>query len=318
MYYLGIDIGGTGLKAGLVDEAGTIVARKSVPVDAKHPGFDHYLAEELASLTKQLLFENDLSVNDIPYVGIGVPGPCDDKNGLFLFAPNLPVRNMELRRLFQEQLDIPVRLGNDANCAALGEYRVGAGKQYSSMVLITLGTGVGTGIILDGKMWTGCNGVGAEGGHMVVRPGGLECGCGRKGCFEVYASASGLIRMAVEQMRNDKDSLLWSLADGAEENVTGRIVFRAAEEKDPTAEKVLDEYIDVLSEGCLDIINLLQPEVVVLGGGISGASDALLLEPLRERTYGRDMAKYSLPKTTIVKAELGNDAGIIGAAFLGA
>ena len=318
MYYLGIDIGGTGLKAGLVDEQGTIEAGKSVPVDAKHPDFDRYLAEELASLTKLLLFENDLTVEDVPYVGMGVPGSCDDNKGIFLFAPNLPVRNMELRKLFQEHLDVPVRLGNDANCAALGEYRAGAGKQYSSMVLITLGTGVGTGIILDGKMWTGCNGAGAEGGHMVVRPGGLECGCGRKGCFEVYASASGLIRMAIEQMRNEKSSLLWTLADGVEKNVTGRIVFQAAEEKDPTAEKVLEEYIDVLSEGCLNIINLLQPEVIVLGGGISGASDALLLEPLRERTYGRDMAKYSLPKTTIVKAELGNDAGIIGAAFLGA
>lgn len=318
MYYLGIDIGGTGLKAGLVNEDGTILARKEVPVDAKHPDFDRYMASELAAITTQLLSDNGLSAADIPYVGMGVPGSCDDGKGIFLFAPNLPVRNMKLGSLFREHLDIPVRMGNDANCAALGEYRAGAGKQYGSMVLITLGTGVGTGIILDGKMWTGCNGAGAEGGHMVVRPDGLMCGCGRKGCFEVYASASGLIRTAVEQMQNNKDSLLWTLSDGAEKNVTGRIVFCAAEEKDATAEKVLEEYTDILSEGCLNIINLLQPEVIVLGGGISGAPDALLLEPLRKKTCGRDMAKYSLPKTKIVKAELGNDAGIIGAALLGA
>ena len=219
--------------------------------------------------------------------------------------------------MFQEHLDIPVHVGNDANCAALGEYYAGAGKQYSSMVLITLGTGVGTGIILDGKMWTGCNGAGAEGGHIVVRPDGIECGCGRKGCLEVYASASGLIRMAREQMQTEKESLLWTLAEGDEMKVTGRTVFAAAEQKDLAAGKVLEEYVDVLSDGCLNIINLLQPEAIVLGGGISGAADKLLLNPLREKTYGRDLARYSSPKTQIVKAELGNDAGIIGAAFLG-
>ena len=317
MHYLGIDIGGTGLKAGLVDENGTIIARQTIPVDAKHSEFESYLANELAVITKQLLFDNDLSLEDIPYVGIGVPGPCDDKNGIFLFAPNLPIKNMELRRMFQEHLDIPVHVGNDANCAALGEYYAGAGKQYSSMVLITLGTGVGTGIILDGKMWTGCNGAGAEGGHIVVRPDGIECGCGRKGCLEVYASASGLIRMAREQMQTEKESLLWTLAEGDEMKVTGRTVFAAAEQKDLAAGKVLEEYVDVLSDGCLNIINLLQPEAIVLGGGISGAADKLLLNPLREKTYGRDLARYSSPKTQIVKAELGNDAGIIGAAFLG-
>ena len=317
MYYLGIDIGGTGFKAGLVNEEGVIVSKLSVPMDAEHAEFDRYLARTLADITKQLLAENGLREEDLPYVGIGVPGPCDDKTGIFYFAPNLPVKNLELKELFREQLDLPVHIGNDANCAALGEYHAGAGKQYQSLVLITLGTGVGTGIILDGKLWTGCNGAGAEGGHIVVRPGGLPCGCGRKGCLEVYSSASGLIRMAREQMQTEKESLLWKLADQDAMNVTGRVVFRAAKEKDAVAERVLEEYVDILSEGCLDIINLLQPEAIVLGGGISGAEDALLLDPLREKTYGRDLAKYSQPKTKIVKAQLGNDAGIIGAAFLG-
>ncbi len=316
--YLGIDVGGTSLKAGLVSENGHIVAQEHVMVEYGNEDFHHYLAQNMAYLTKKLLEKNGLTISDIPYVGAGMPGSVDDENGIFLFAPNMPIHEAPVRKDFQEYLDIPLRLGNDANCAALGEYVAGAGKQYNSLVLLTLGTGVGTGIILNDKMWTGCNGAGAEGGHITLNTNGLQCGCGRKGCLETYASASGLIRLTIDKMLTYKDSGLWAAADGSLDKVEGSTVFKAVRAGDSKAQEVLDDYIDVLAEGILDLTNLLQPDVVVIGGGISNADDDLLLEPLRKRVAGRDMAKYSSPKTKIVKSSLGSNAGIVGAAFLGA
>ena len=316
MYYLGIDVGGTSLKAGLANEDGKIIATANKMVEIHQSDFNDYLAREMASLTQILLDNNKLTLKDIPYVGAGLPGSVDDNNGIFLFAPNMPISNSPLRESFMKYLCVPLHLGNDANCAALGEYIAGAGKQYSSMVLITLGTGVGTGIILDGKIWTGCNGAAAEGGHIVIRPDGWQCGCGRKGCLEAYASASGLIRMAINQMLSDRSSKLWDTAEGSLDNVTGITVFKAAMIEDRSALQVLDEYTDALAQGIINIINLLQPGVIALGGGIANAPSELLLEPLRKKIAGRDMAKYNEPKTKLVKAVLGNEAGIIGAAMI--
>ena len=316
MYYLGIDVGGMSLKAGLVDENGRLLDTASVAVDVRHDDFAGYLTAEMAGLADRLLERHQLTKADIPYVGAGLPGPVDPEKGLFLLAPNMPLERAPLSKLYEEYCGVPLFLGNDANCAALGEYIAGAGKQYRSLVLITLGTGVGTGIILDGKMWIGCNGAGGEGGHMMIRPDGWQCGCGRRGCFETYASASGLMRMAINQMLSHKDSALWETAGGSLDGVTGRSVFKAAETGDSAALEALDEYTGYLADGILNIINLLQPEVIALGGGISHASDELLLKPLREKLAGRDMAKYSEPKCRVVKATLGNDAGIIGAAML--
>lgn len=316
MYYLGIDVGGTSLKAGLVVEDGKMIDTANRPVEIRQTDFDGYLAGELAALTRTLLDNNKLTSRDIPYVGAGLPGSVDDRSGVFLFAPNMPISNSPLRELFGKHLDIPLRLGNDANCAALGEYIAGAGKQYSSLALITLGTGVGTGVILNGKIWTGCNGAATEGGHIVIRPDGWRCGCGRRGCLETYASASGLIRMAINQMLSDRGSKLWDTADGSLDKVTGITVFKAATLEDPAALRALDEYTDALAQGIVNIINLLQPEVIALGGGIANAPDALLLEPLRKKIVGRDMAKYNSPKTKLLRAVLGNEAGIIGAAMM--
>ncbi len=314
--YCGIDVGGTTIKAGLVDDDGKITARKSIRVTYGQVDFPRYLSKTMAEAVGTLLEDGGLSAADLPYVGAGFPGSVDDGKGQFLFAPNMPIHEAPIRELFREYCPIPLRMGNDANCAALGEFRAGAGKDYRSLVLITIGTGVGTGIILDGKMWTGCNSAGAEGGHISLNPNGPLCGCGRRGCLEAYASASGLIRMTVDKMLNYKDSLLWKTAENSLDKVNGETVFRAARLGDERAKEVLDEYLGYLGEGILNIINLLQPDVVVLGGGISNADDDLFLEPLKKKMEGRDMAKYSLPKTKIVKATLGNDAGLIGAAFL--
>ena len=314
--YCGIDVGGTTIKAGLVDEDGKITARKNIRVTYDHDDFPRYLSKMMAEAVKELIDSNRLSPDDIPFVGAGFPGSVDDGKGQFLFAPNMPIHEAPIRKLFREYCTIPLRMGNDANCAALGEFRAGAGKNYRSLVLITIGTGVGTGIILDGKMWTGCNSAGAEGGHVSLNPNGPICGCGRRGCLEAYASASGLIRMTVDKMLTYRDSLLWKAAENSLDKVNGETVFRAARLGDDRAFEVLDEYLGLLGEGILNIINLLQPDVVVLGGGISNADDDLFLEPLRKKIANRDMAKYSLPKTKLVKAALGNDAGLIGAAFL--
>ena len=316
LYYLGIDVGGTSLKAGLVDGDGRIIGTASVMVDVRRENFDGYLAGEMAGLADRLLESNGLTKADIPYVGAGVPGTVDVKNGIFLFAPNMPILNTPLASLFKEASGLDLFMGNDANCAALGEYYAGAGRQYASLVLITLGTGVGTGIILDGKMWIGCNGAGAEGGHMMIKAGGWKCGCGRRGCFETYASASGLIRMAVNAMLSHKESALWESTEGDLTRVTGRAVFDAAVAGDATACDVVEEYTDYLAAGVLNIVNLLQPECVALGGGISRAPADLLLEPVRRKVAAFDMAKWSEPKCQIVTASLGNDAGIIGAAYI--
>ena len=316
--YCGIDVGGTSIKAGLVDDDGHIVAYKSIPVEIRHDDFPRYLAKTMADAVRELLDGCHLSFSDIPYVGAGFPGPVDNKKGLFLFAPNMPIKEAPIRAYFQEYCPLPLRMGNDANCAALGEFRAGTGKDYNSLVLLTLGTGVGTGIILDGKMWTGCNQAGAEGGHISLNIGGLVCGCGRRGCLETYASASGLIRLTIDKMLTYKDSLLWKAAENSLDKVTGKTVFQAVRLGDERAREVLDEYLYYLGEGLLNIINLLQPDVIVLGGGISNADDDLFLEPVRKKITNRDLAKYSLPKTKVLKATLGNDAGLIGAAFLDA
>ena len=314
-YYIGLDVGGTGIKAGLVTESGELLDRKYRPIRADGPEFEAYLLDEMAKLCDSLLGERGLKRGDLAGVGIGVPGPVDDRNGLFLYAPNLPVKDLPLAERFSERYGVPCRLGNDANCAALGEYRAGAGKQSGSLVLITIGTGIGTGIVLDGKLWTGFNGAAGEGGHMILREGGRRCGCGREGCFEAYASATALIRGTREMMADHPESLLWKQA-GSPDAVDGETAFAAAKAGDPWAQEVIDRYIGSLAEGIRSVIHLLAPECVCLGGGISGADPKQLLLPLREKLADDPLTERCPDRTRIVTAELGNDAGMIGAAML--
>ena len=324
--YIGIDIGGTSIKAGLVGEDGRILDRAVVKTDARHEDFQNYLAKVMADLAKELMERNGLTEADVPYIGAGFPGAVDQAAGRLLFTPNLPVDDMPAAEIFRKYLDIPLYIENDANAAAFGEFVAGAGKQYESQIMVTLGTGVGMGIVLGGRLYTGCNGVAGEGGHMTIVMDGWECGCGRKGCFEAYASASGLIRMAREAMVQEKEareaagpgtpSLLWETAEGSLDKVTGATIFAAASAGDETALAVVDRYTDYLAAGLINFINILQPEVIVLGGGISHAPDELLLDPLRKKMAGQDMARHVGKTTEVVKALLGNDAGIIGAAML--
>lgn len=307
--YIGIDVGGTNLKAGLVDETGRILDTERTPL--RFTTAEDFAAT-LAGLAGTLLDRAELRASDIACVGIGIPGAVC--GGDILYTCNIPLRDVPLERLFRGHLDIPVRLENDANCAAVGEWLCGAGRGTRNFVVVTLGTGVGGGFILDGKLYAGGGMVG-EVGHMVVERGGAPCGCGRRGCWEAYASATGLIRMTHAVMDAHPDSLLHAVA-AEQGGVEGRTAFDAAQRGDPAALELCHTYVAYLAAGVTNLVNILQPEAVAVGGGVAGAPDALLLEPLRriveQECYPRHTG--TLPK--ILRAELGNDAGIIGAALL--
>ena len=304
---IGIDVGGTNLVAAKVNDSGEILEKISIPVNRSASA--EQLCETLIGLARQAAKEDVIDA-----VGIGFPGLVDNESGIVLQTPNMPFSNTPFRKLFQEQWNVPVYMGNDANCAAIGEYWAGAAKGRDTAMMITLGTGIGGGLVIGGKLYAGFAGGGMEVGHMVIDPNGPTCGCGRKGCFEQFASATALIREAKTQMQKNQDSLLWEACCERIENLQGVHVFRAAGEGDPTAQKVLDTYINYLAMGLANLINILQPEVICLGGGISNAQDDLFLTPLREQ-----VKKYVFDKNAdlcLERAKLGNDAGLVGAAML--
>lgn len=307
--YIGIDVGGTNLKAGLVDEDGTLLAVERRPLTFQ--GAEAF-AETLAELAEAVMKAGGASLADVECVGVGIPGAVS--GGEILYTCNIPMRDVPLETLFRRRLDLPLVLENDANCAAVGEWLCGAGRGTKQFTVITLGTGIGCGLILNGALYTG-DGVVGEAGHMVVERGGVPCACGRQGCWESYASATGLIRMTKEAMAAHPESLLHTVA-GESGAVEGRTAFLAAEQGDPAALEVCRTYVEYLALGVINLVNLLQPEVLAVGGGVADAPEHLLLEPLRERVealcYPRHVGK--LPR--ILRAELGNDAGIIGAALL--
>lgn len=309
--YIGIDVGGTNLKAGLVDEAGTILAAERIPLGTFR-GPEPF-AETLAELAKAVLRKGGAELDDISYVGMGIPGAVEGGN--ILYTCNIPMRDVPLSDLFRRHLDLPVLLGNDADCAAVGEWACGAGRGTRDFVIITLGTGVGGGFILNGKLYAGGGMVG-EVGHMVIRQGGAPCSCGRRGCWEAYASAPALIRQTRAAMAAHPDSMLHDLA---EENggVDGRTPFQAAERGDDAALEVCRKYVEDLAAGVTNLVNILQPEVLAVGGGVAGAPDALLMEPLRRIVEAECYPRHAGKLPRILRAELGNDAGILGAALLG-
>ena len=314
MYYIGIDIGGTNLKAGLVDESYQITAARKMPL--KFESMEQ-MGETLAEMAIALAEENNIPRDQVASVGMGFPGPVDNKRGVVVKTVNIPIRSMPVAEMFHKYWDLPVYLGNDADCAALGEFYHYEDKNIESLILVTLGTGIGSGIILGGKIHTGINGCAGEGGHIVIVHNGDQCTCGRKGCWERYASANALIRQTIAAMDEHPDSAMWGLAGGALNRVDARTAFEAMRKGDATARAVVDQYLEYLGEGLSNFVNIFQPEVIALGGGVSHERDEDLLVPLQsmvlEQCFGREAEKH--PK--LVKARLGNDAGIIGAALLG-
>ena len=300
--YIGIDVGGTNLKAGLVDEAGNILKVERVPLDFQGP---ERFAKTLAELSEKVMQEK------VRWVGVGLPGAVD--GGDVLFTTNIPMENIPLEQLFRQHLDLPLLLGNDADCAAVGEFFGGAGKGTRDFAVVTLGTGVGAGIIVDGKLRGGL--ASSEAGHMVICQDGELCNCGRRGCWERYASATGLIQQTKRAMESHPESALHQLA--AKSGVEGRTAFQAAEAGDETALAVCRDYVNYLASGLASLINILRPEAVAIGGGVAAAPERLLLEPLREAVAKESFSRHGGRSTRILSAELGNDAGIIGAAMLG-
>lgn len=309
MYYIGIDVGGTNLKAGLVREDGQILAVERTPLAFENP---EQFARTLAQLGQSVLHQAGIPVSDVVSAGIGIPGAV--AGGDILYTCNIPLRDVPLSRLFRKHLDVPVLLENDANCAAVGEWLCGAGRGTQQFIVVTLGTGVGGGLILNGKLYSGSGMVG-EVGHMVIQHGGAPCNCGRRGCWEAYASATGLIRMTREAMEAHPESLLHTVA-AQSGCVEGRTAFDAAVQGDETALALCRDYVSYLAAGVTNLINILQPEAVAIGGGVAAAPDGLLLTPLREIVERECYPRHTGQIPRIVRAELGNDAGIIGAALL--
>ncbi len=309
-YYAGIDFGGMSAKAGLFDENGKLLAKDSVKT-SKEDGYAVTVAK-MAQLVRTLGESKKVKVSA---VGIGSPGIIDGKEGVVVNWFNYGWSDKPLARDLSEKLGVPVSLTNDANAAALGEAKFGAGKNYEDSVFITLGTGVGSGIVLGGKVFEGSHGAGAEVGHMVVEVGGIPCPCGRRGCFEQYASASALIRDTKRAMFEHKNSLLWALTGGDPENVDGKTAFAAARENDAAAKQVVKNYIMYLGEGVLNLVNIFRPQAVVIGGGVSNEGEALL-QPLRRYVSERLLVDCERVPLAINRAALGSDAGMYGACAL--
>ena len=311
MHYLGIDLGGTNVAAAVVDRDGTILGKVSLPTPRTGA---EAVADQMAAAARAAAEKAGVSLEQVESVGIGSPGTIEPEQGLIRFWSNLNFVDVPLGGLMEARLHKKIYLENDANAAALGEYAAGAGKGSQSMVAITLGTGVGGGAVLNGKLYTGFNYAGMEVGHFVIEYGGRLCTCGRKGCFEAYCSATALIKRTREVMEEHPDSLLWQLA-GSLEGVNGRTPFDAAARGDAAAGKVIDEYVNYLGCGVASLVNIFQPEVFCIGGGPSAQGETLMA-PVRYILNREDYARNSVHRTRLVRAALGNDAGIIGAALL--
>lgn len=312
-YYVGIDLGGTNIVAGLVDENYQILQKVSRKTNRPRPAED--IAADMAACTLDAIKQGGLTPNDVEWVGIGTPGIANSSTGIIEYSNNLGFVNVPMAEWISKATGLPAFIENDANAAAYGEFVAGAAKGAVNAVCITLGTGVGGGIIVDGKIYAGSNFGGAEIGHTVVDIHGPLCTCGRRGCFEVYSSATGLIRLTEEAMERDPNSLLHKMA-AEEGKVSARAAFACMRQGDATAKEVVDFYIRTLATGITNTINIFQPDILCIGGGVCNEGDALLL-PVRELVEKEVYTRNSQKNTEIVIAKLGNDAGIIGAAFLG-
>lgn len=318
MYYLGIDLGGTNIAAGIVGDDYKIIKKGSVPTLASRDGEE--IIKDMASLCKRLISECGITVDDIEYAGIATPGTANSETGVVVYANNLPFRNFPIAKLLKKHLGVKkVLIENDANAAAKAEAVAGAAKGAKFSVMITLGTGLGGGIVLDGNVYSGFNFAGAELGHIVIEKDGKQCTCGRKGCWETYSSATGLSNMTKEHIKKaraeGRTTLIEKMIDGNLDNVNARVAFSAMKQGDEVGKEIVDEYIGYLATGVANIINIFQPNILTIGGGVCNEKD-FLLKPLTEAVF-KETYMGGSERTEIKIAQLGNDAGIVGAAVLG-
>lgn len=302
--YIGIDIGGMSIKAGLVEKDGKLICKYSVPTPAgSNEEFCSAVSEAVKGAMKEAGYDGKIDA-----IGVGAPGIVNREECVLVYSCNIPYDNAPIGDFLKQEFNAPVLVENDANCAAVGEFY--AAENARNFVFITLGTGVGGGVIINGKLFTGSNGAGAELGHIVTHSGGRKCGCGRSGCWEAYASTSGLIKLTEENR-----SKIAAIANGGE--ITGKTVFDEAEKGDAEAIRVRDEWINEVAIGLTDIVNIFQPDEVVVGGAVANQGE-VILKPVREYVYKNEYTSENpeIKKAKIVSSRLGSDAGIIGAALL--
>lgn len=316
-YYIGVDVGGTNIVCGVVNENCEIIARSKIKTNVngkENPASYSDVLAEIINAVRIACGDAEIAPSAAHSIGIGCPGTCNSESGVVEYSNNLGFLNVPLKNDVESEFRIPVYLENDANAAAFGEFVAGAAKGANSAVVITLGTGVGSGIVVDGKIYRGANFAGGELGHTVIVVDGLPCTCGRKGCFEAYSSATGLVRMTKQASELNPNSLMTKMIheDG---KVSARTAYKAMKQGDPTAKAVTEEYIKYLSCGIANAINIFQPDILCIGGGVCNEGDTLLV-PLKAAVSEQIYSKNSAKNTDIVICSLGNDAGIIGAAML--
>ncbi|MBE5744598.1 MAG: ROK family protein [Clostridiales bacterium] len=312
-YIIGIDLGGMSAKGALFTIDGELLCTDKAKTD-KNDGFEGTVLV-LARLARRLTEIGDVDFSSVVAIGVGAPGVVDSNAGMVLRWSNYSWQNAPLAKELSLLTGKKVFILNDANAAALGEAKFGATSQYQSSILLTLGTGVGGGIVFDGKLIEGYKSAGAELGHITIRKGGIPCACGRRGCYEKYASATALISQTRHAMVDNPQSSLWDLVDGKLENVDGRTVFVAMRNGDETAKRVVEEYVGYVSEGIADLVNILRPEAIVLGGGVANEGETLF-QPLRKAVDERSYIAMDIVPLKVVGAQLGNRAGVYGAYVL--
>ncbi len=319
MYYIGVDLGGTNIAVGIVDENSKIVKKASTPTKPER-GADAVVAD-MAALAKNLLLELNIPLSEVASAGVATPGTADTDRGVVVYANNIPFSSYPLADRLSSLLGgIPTYIENDANAAAKAEAFAGVAKGAPYSVMITLGTGLGGGIVIGGKVYSGFNYAGAELGHIVIEKDGRQCSCGRKGCWEAYSSATGLVNITKdrisEAMEAGRESKIYDMIGNDLSKVSARTAFTAMKEGDALGAEIVDEYISYLACGIVNIINIFQPNVLSIGGGICNEGE-YLTKPLLEKVFAETYSREGTPRTEIKIASLGNDAGIIGAAVLG-
>ncbi len=313
MYRVGVDLGGTNIAVGVVDDEFKIVGRGKMKTNL--PRSAEEIFADIATAVKMAVEDAGIGLDEVSSIGIGTPGSVNKQTGYIDFANNLDFNKVPAKEMLEKALGRTTYIDNDANCAALGEALAGCGKGVNSFVAITLGTGVGSGIVIDGKLVNGVNYAAGEMGHMVIVVDGEQCNCGRRGCWERYASATALIEQTKDSMKHNQDSVMWQLVSDNIDAVNGRTAFDAMRQGDDAGKAVVARYIYYVAIGIINIINALQPEIICLSGGISHEKE-FLLEPLRKHVIRERYSIYAEKQTQLCCAVLGNDAGIIGAALL--
>jgi glucokinase len=311
--YIGVDLGGTNIAIGLVDENSVLKYQKSLPTKAERG--PEPVIRDIINLINEIIYEYGINKGEVKAIGVGIPGIAEPGTGKVIYCPNLKWNDVPLKGVIERELNLPVFVDNDATVAGLAEYKTGSMKNCESGVLLTLGTGVGGGIIIDGRVRAGFNGVGSEIGHMIVGDNYYDCNCGRNGCLETFASSTSLINYTKKLIEEGFKTSILVKVNNEIDRINGRVIFEAAQEGDSVANKAVDRLVKYLAIGITNIINIIDPEIFALGGGIAGAG-TFLLDKVKAEV---EKVKYMkmMPVGRIVLAELGNEAGIIGAAALG-